>query len=736
MENEVKMISTIDELLARQKKMNKKSDLRRIRRAFDYANKMHENQVRLSGEKYIIHPLNVAYILANLGIEDDVIIAALLHDVIEDTEGTYEEIAKLFSEQVAVMVEGVTKLGKLKYTSKEETQVENYRKMFLAMGKDIRVILVKIADRLHNMQTMNYMRREKQIVKSKETLDIYAPLANRLGMRQFKSELEDLGFKYLLPEEYQKIVDGLNQRKEKREEYKKKLEKELTQVLKKSRIKFELSGRAKHVYSIYKKMTRDNITLDQVYDLFAFRILVDDIATCYSVLGVLHEKFTPMMGRFKDYVAVPKANMYQSIHTTLIKPKEAPFEVQVRTYDMHKVAEYGIAAHWAYKEANYKGKKATVKVTDDKLTWVRETIEWQEQTKDPDQFMEALKTELFEDEVYIFTPKGEIKMLPKDSITIDFAYLIHEQVGNKLVGARINGDMVPITTKLKNGDIVQIITSEGSKGPSRDWLKQVKTPMAKARIMRFFKKEQKDETIEKGKELIEKEVKRMGLNYKDVVTIEALDFLMEKYGYNKVDDLYAAVGFGTLGVQKILGKVINIYNKNHEAEELEKKLKAIEQKEKQTPKHQSNGSGIYVKGIENCLIKTAKCCSPVPGDEIVGYITQGLGISVHRSSCSNVKNLMRNPNRMIEVFWEDNATKGYMVQLEIYAVESNGILKNILSVLENSDCNLTGLDAGVNKDKIAVITVKLTIKSAEDLQKIINKLVQVDNVIEVKRKIG
>ena len=611
--------------------------------------------------------------------------------------------------------------------------------MFLAMGKDIRVILVKIADRLHNMRTMNYMRREKQITKSKETLDIYAPLANRLGMHAFKGELEDLGFKYLMPEEYHKIVVGLDKRKEQREKYLLNLKKELQVILKKNRVKCDIKGRTKHVYSIYKKMTRDDISIDQVYDIFALRVIVDDIPTCYKVLGTLHEAFTPMMGRFKDYIAVPKANMYQSIHTTLIKPKESPFEVQIRTEEMNRVAEFGIAAHWAYKEANYKGKKAVVKATDDKLTWVREAIEWQEQTKDPDQFMEALKTELFEDEVYVFTPKGDIKMLPKGATTIDFAYLIHEQVGNTLVGARINGDMVPITTKLKNGDIVSIITSEGSKGPSRDWIKVVKTPMAKARITKFFKNEKKEENIEKGKDFLEIELKKTGIKTFELATPEALNEMREKYGYSKIDDLYASIGFGTIGAQKIAYKLLQIYKKNNEEEEVEKKLKEIEEKTKKEnaiKKQYTSSQGLYVKGLDNCLIKTAKCCSPVPGDEILGYITQGLGISVHRVNCSNVKNLMKNQNRIIDVYWTEDGTQSYNIEIEIFAVDSKGLLKDIIQTVDGFNTTLNGLDAGKNKDGLAVIKIKIIVKNQGEITKLINKLSQVENVIEIKRKIG
>ncbi len=734
--DEVKKIETIDELLAMQKKMNKKSDLRKIRRAYDYAENMHKSQRRKSGEPYIIHPLNVAYILAELALDDDTICAALLHDVIEDTPSTYDEVKKIFGEDVAVMVEGVTKLGKLKYTTKEEAQVETYRKMFLAMGKDIRVILVKIADRLHNMRTMNYMVREKQILKSKETLDVYAPLANRLGMHRFKGELEDLAFKYLMPEEYREIMIGLNKRSFERERYLENISKEIEKLLKKNKIKYVIEGRVKHMYSIYKKMQRDNSSLDKIYDVFALRILVDDIPTCYMTLGLLHDKFTPMMGRFKDYIAVPKANMYQSLHTTLIIPKEAPFEVQIRTHEMHKVAEFGIAAHWAYKEANYKGKKAVVTAkNNDKLSWVRETIEWQEQTKDPDVFMDALKTELFEDEVYVYTPKGDIKMLPKGSTTIDFAYTIHEQVGNKLVGAKINGEIVPIITKLSNGDIVTIVTSEGSKGPSKDWIKHIKMPSTKAKIIRFFKREEKEDTILKGKELLEKELKKTGIEPYEFLTPNAIADVLERYGYSKIDELYSSIGFGNLGVNKVTGKLINIYNQDHQDEALEKKMKDLEYDNK-TGKTGTTSGGVYVKGIENCLIKLAKCCSPLPGDDIVGYITQNVGVSVHRTNCRNLKHLMKDPNRIIDVYWKDEIKENYAVEIEIYGINKNRLLKDIIQLIDKLKISLEAIGAGLGKTDIVQIDLRIVVKDNEELKKAILALEKIDGVIEIKRKRG
>ena len=485
---------------------NKKSNSHLILKAYEYAKTNHNEQKRLSGEEYIIHPLEVAYTLANLKMDDATICAALLHDVVEDTPITNEDIKKEFGEEIADMVAGVTKLSKIKYVSVEEQQVENYRKMFLAMGKDIRVILIKLADRLHNMRTLSYLKRERQIANARETMDLYAPLANRLGIYSLKWELEDLAFKYLQPEEYKELILGIEKKREERLEFIDKIMEEIKIALKKSKITAEMTGRAKHLYSIYRKMKRDNITLDQVYDLFALRIIVNSVKDCYAALGVVHDLYTPMPGRFKDYIAVPKPNMYQSIHTTLIGPKGTPFEVQVRTWDMHQIAEYGIAAHWAYKEAN-KNKKSNVIVTDDKLAWLRETLEWQKDMQDPEEFLKTLKTELFEDEVYVFTPKGTIKSLPRGATPIDFAYSIHAEVGHKMVGCKINSKMMPIITPLKNGDIVEIITSDTSKGPSRDWIKIVKSTSAKNKIQQWFKKTEREQNITKGKENIEEQNK-------------------------------------------------------------------------------------------------------------------------------------------------------------------------------------------------------------------------------------
>ena len=496
---------TIHDIINTLKKKRRKVNVKLILKAYNFAKENHEGQKRNSGEDYIIHPLNVANILSDIELDDETICAALLHDVVEDTDITQEDLVKEFGEEIANIVDGVTKLNKLQYTTREEQQVENYRKMFLAMGRDIRVILIKLADRLHNMRTLKYLKRDRQIANAQETMDLYAPLANRLGMYSLKWELEDLSFKYLEPDEYREIVEGLDEKREARLAFIDRIKEQLRQELKMQRIEAEITGRAKHIYSIYRKMQRDNITLDQVYDLFALRIIVNSVKDCYAALGVVHELYNPMPGRFKDYIALPKANMYQSLHSTLIGPKGVPFEVQIRTWDMHRIAEFGIAAHWAYKEAN-KTKKTIVKVEEDKLSWLRESLEWQKDMQDPQEFLNTLKTELFEDEVYVFTRSGEIKVLPKGATPIDFAYNIHTEIGHRMTGAKINGKMMPIITKLRNGDIVEIVTTDTPKGPSRDWLKFVQSSSAKNKILQWFKKADREENIEKGKDAIQKEI--------------------------------------------------------------------------------------------------------------------------------------------------------------------------------------------------------------------------------------
>ena len=612
---------TIEDIIEVQKKNYPNCDEKLIRKAYEYAKKNHGDQCRKSGEPYMIHPVNVAYILATLELDDETLCAALLHDVVEDTTVTHQDLIRDFNESIADMVAGVTKLGKLQYTTKEEEQVENYRKMFLAMGKDIRVILIKLADRLHNMRTLKYLSPERQYANAKETMDLYAPLANRLGIYSLKWELEDLSFKYLYPEEYHEIVVGLDKKREERLKFIDEIRDRLSSEIEAQGIKAEVTGRAKHLYSIYRKMQRDNKTLDQIYDLFALRILVDTVKDCYAVLGIVHEMYTPMPGRFKDYIAVPKKNMYQSIHTTLLGLKGTPFEVQIRTWDMHRIAEFGIAAHWAYKEQSNTGTKKAVVVNDDKLAWLRETLEWQKNTENPDEFLKTLKTELFEDEVYIFTPKGLIKVLPRGATPIDFAYSIHEQIGHKMVGAKINSKMMPIITPLKSGDVVEIITSDQSKGPSRDWLKFVKSSSAKTKINQWFKKAERADNIEKGKEAVEKEVKKLGIKYGELMKTEWVQIVLDRYRFATIDDMFASIGFGGISVNKIIVRLLEQYRKEHEDDEVDKK---IEELFAQKPQKQVKAShnGVVVKGIDNCLVKLSKCCNPLPGDDIIGYITK------------------------------------------------------------------------------------------------------------------
>ena len=699
--SEVKEV-TIKDVINENKKHNRKSDSKLIMKAYNYAVAHHGDQKRKSGEPYIIHPIHVAYILSGLGLDDATICAALMHDLAEDTDVTIEDISKEFSPEIAEMVNGVTKLGKINYVSAEEQQVENYRKMFLAMGKDIRVILIKLADRLHNMRTLKFLTRDRQIAISRETMDLYAPLANRLGVYSLKWELEDLAFKYLYPEEFRELVAGIDKKREERLKFIDEIKEEIKVNLKKERIEGEITGRAKHLYSIYRKMQRDNKTLDQIYDLFALRILVNSVKDCYAALGVVHELYTPMPGRFKDYIAVPKPNMYQSLHTTLIGPNGTPFEVQIRTYNMHRIAEFGIAAHWAYKESSFfKGKKANVVVTEDKLAWIRESLEWQKDMQDPQEFMKTLKTELFEDEVYVFTPKGEIKTLPNGSTPIDFAYMIHAEIGNKMVGCKINSKMMPIVTKLKSGDIVEIITNDNSKGPSRDWLKFVQSTSAKTKIQQWFKKNEKQQNIAKGKDLIEKEIKRIGMAEEDLFVQKYYTPALQRYAFKTLDDMYAAVGFGSITANKIIARTLEEYRKFHDEENVEEKIVELQS----TPKTKSSKTGIIVKGIDNCLVRLSKCCNPVPGDEIIGYITRGRGVTVHRKDCKNVKDLLQDEGRIIDVYWDEKKESAYNVDITVFANDREGLLADVIRVIAGTNTRLVAVSAKASKEKIATVEI-------------------------------
>ena len=723
---------TIEEVLENAKKSNRRADLKLIRRAYDFAKSKHGDQLRRSGEPYIIHPVQVAYILSTLGLDESTICAALLHDVIEDTDVTLQDLSKEFSPEIAEMVDGVTKLKQIGHASIEENQVENYRKMFLAMGKDIRVIIIKLADRLHNMKTLEFLRRDRQIANAKETMELYAPLANRLGIYSLKWELEDLAFKYLYPEEYRELVEGIDKKREERLQFIEKIMDDIRGQLKKQKIEAEVTGRAKHLYSIYRKMKRDNKTLDQIYDLFALRILVNSVKDCYAALGVVHEMYSPMPGRFKDYIAVPKPNMYQSIHTTLLGEKGTPFEVQIRTWEMHRIAEYGIAAHWAYKEANYGKKgKQVVTVTKDKLAWLRETLEWQQDMKDPQEFLNTLKTELFEDEVYVFTPKGKILVLPRDATPIDFAYSIHEEIGNHMVGCKINSKMMPIITKLQSGDIVEIMTSDSQKGPSRDWLKFIKTTKAKSKIQSWFKKEQRSENIEKGKDLIDKEIKRIGISHDELFKQDYINAALDRYKFKNLEDMYASVGFGAISQVKIISRMLEEYRKSHKEENIEQKIEELTSKRKTV---KPSSTGVVVKGIDNCLVKLSKCCNPVPGDNIIGYITKGRGVSVHRTDCVNVKDLLKEEDRIIDVYWYTEKAASYNVDITVYANDRSGLLADVIQVLSNLKTKLMGLNSKATKEHIATIEITIEVENIEELNKVLKELRKVDSVYEVTRK--
>lgn len=720
-------MASIEEIIDNAKKYNKKSDSEFIRKAYEFALKAHGEQKRMSGEPYIIHPLEVAYIITTLELDDESICAALLHDVVEDTDVTREEIQKEFGDNVLELVDGVTKLGKIaSYVDKEEEQVENYRKFFMAMAKDIRVLMIKLADRLHNMRTLKHLSDDRKTAIAKETMQLYAPLANRLGIYSIKWELEDLSLLYLEPKAYFDLVEGINEKREQREKFINEIIENIRAKLKEMNIEAEVYGRPKHLYSIHRKMVRDNKTLDQIYDLFALRIIVNSVKDCYAALGLVHEMYKPMPGRIKDYIAMPKPNMYQSLHTTLIGTNGTPFEVQIRTWDMHRVAEYGIAAHWAYKE-----KGASVTVSDDKLSWLRESIEWQKETNDDKEFMSKLKFDLFEDEVFVFTPKGDIKSMPAGSLPIDFAYAIHEQVGHRMVGAKINGKMVPITTKLNNGDIVDIITSDNSKGPSRDWLKIVKTSAAKNKIQNYFKKAQKEENTIKGKEMIEKELKRIGMTFSELFKPEWVEKALERYKYNSLDDCYAAIGFGAISPLKVITRLLEEYKKENKEAEIEEKI--AELKENTVNRDRVSKTGIIVKGIDNCLVKLAKCCNPLPGDEIIGYVTRGRGVSVHRADCINCKDLVSDEQRLIDVAWVKEAKASYVTDLEIYANDRAGLVADVTIALNDAKASIISINARTTNNRIAIINIGLEVEDTDKLNKVLKAIRKVDSVYEVHR---
>ena len=714
-------------------------DLSAMDKAYNFAKKCHGDQKRKSGEPYIIHPIHTALILADLELDKESIMAGLLHDVMEDTKVTREQMISEFGEEVTDLVDGVTKLTKLDYDAdKVEKQAENLRKMFLAMAKDIRVILIKLADRLHNMRTLQYMTPEKQKEKSKETMEIYAPIADRLGISKIKIELDDLALRYLEPEKYKDLVDGVHLRLEHREEFMSQLIAEVAGYIEKAGIKATIDGRVKHYFSIYKKMVNQHKTLDQIYDVFAIRIIVDTVMECYGALGVIHEKYTPVPGRFKDYIAMPKQNMYQSLHTTLIGPNGQPFEIQIRTMEMHKTAEYGIAAHWKYKE-NITGEGDN---EEQKISWLRQILEWQRDLSDNHEFLNLLKDDLnmFSENVYCFTPNGDLKSLPNGSTPIDFAYSIHSAVGNKMVGARVNGKMVNIDYKIQNGDQVEVVTSNNSNGPSMDWLKIVKSTQAKNKINQWFKLQNKEENIIKGKELIDKYCKSKGIVLQDILKPEYMEKVRLKYSYKDWNSLVASVGHGGLKEGQIVNKLVEEYNKTHRKEITDQDVLNSTIGEKAENKTHTSKSGIIVEGMDDVAVRFSKCCSPVPGDEIIGFVTRGRGVSIHRTDCINIINLPDfERGRLIEASWAADEGKQdgkYMTEIVIYAHNRVGILTDLSKIFTEKNIDVNSINSRTSKSEIATISMSFAIQGTEELNSLISRIRQIDSIIDIERTTG
>ena len=717
------------------------TDISMIEKAYHVANDAHKGQVRKSGEPYIIHPLCVAIILADLELDKETIAAGILHDIVEDTIMTLEHVEKEFNADVALLVDGVTKLKQLNYsTDKLEVQAESLRKMFLAMAKDIRVILIKLADRLHNMRTLQYMKESKQKEKAKETMDIYAPLAQRLGISKVKIELDDLSLKYLKPDVYYDLVEKINLRKSEREAFVQQIVTDVKQHMTDAEINAEVNGRVKHFFSIYKKMVNQDKTLEQIYDLFAVRIIVDSVKDCYAALGVIHEMYTPIPGRFKDYIAMPKPNMYQSLHTTLIGPYGQPFEIQIRTFEMHRTAEYGIAAHWKYKEAS-DGKKPMAQKEEEKLSWLRQILEWQRDMSDNREFLSLLKSDLdlFNENVYCFSPAGDVKTLPRGSTTIDFAYSVHSAVGNRMVGAKVNNKLVPIEYEIRNGDRIEIITSQNSKGPSRDWLKIVKSTQAKNKINQWFKQELKEDNILKGKEMLNNYAKIKGKIISDLLKPKYMEIVRNKYGFRDWDSVLAAIGHGGLKEGQILNKLVEAYEKEHKKEMTDEKVKeAIAEAKEKLPIVKHKG-GIVVKGIDDLSVRFAKCCSPIPGDEIVGFVTRGRGVTIHRTDCVNVINITdADRKRLIEAEWQgsDFANGLYTADINVYAYNRTGLLVDISKILTERKIDVTSVNSRVSKQGTATISLTFDIHSTEELNNLVEKLRQIESVIDIERNVG
>ena len=713
----------MDELLQKLKKNFSEAEFQELKAAYDFSAAAHEGQKRQTGEPYFIHPCTVVNILVDLGFDDvSTLVAAFLHDVLEDTPVTSDELEQKFGKEVLELVEGVTKLDKIKFVSAEDEQAENLRKMFFAMAKDYRVIIIKLADRLHNMRTLDALKPEKQIKIATQSLKIYAPLAGRLGLSFVKCELEDLAMRYLYPDDYYELVEFIKTKSKERQQFIEKICDELKAKLQELGIEGEVNGRQKHLYGIYKKMLKQGKNIEQIYDISAVRVIVNEVQDCYTVLGAIHTMWMPLPGRFKDYIAMPKPNGYQSLHTTVITKFKETFEIQIRTYEMHRIAEYGIAAHWKYKE----GKTGATKI-DDQINWLREVMDTQRESSDSHEFLENIEGNVFTDEVYVFTPKGKVLNLPVGSTTVDFAYAIHSAVGNKCIGAKVNGKIVPLNTVLNTGDIVEILTTNSGKGPSRDWIKFVKTASARTKIRQYFKKEMKEENIKRGKDMLEREAKRRGYNLSELLSTAGLNYIMNRYTLSSIDDLYASVGFGGLTTNQIIVKLIDYFKRD-----LLSKNPVAEIKTTSTTGKSSSGNGVLIRGYDDFLVRLSHCCNPVPGDKIVGYVSRGRGVSVHCVDCPNVKNM--EPERLIEAKWDDVISQNFLASLKIYCENKGGILAAVTTIISNMKISITGAFARSDNDNgTAEITVMLEVKSTDQVEDVIKKLKTLPEVIDVHR---
>lgn len=713
----------MDELLQKLKKNFSEAEFQELKAAYDFSAAAHEGQKRQTGEPYFIHPCAVVNVLVDLGFDDvSTLVAAFLHDVLEDTQVTADELEQKFGKEVLELVEGVTKLDKIKFVSAEDEQAENLRKMFFAMAKDYRVIIIKLADRLHNMRTLDALKPEKQIKIATQSLKIYAPLAGRLGLSFVKCELEDLAMRYLYPDDYYELVEFIKTKSKERQQFIEKICDELKAKLQELGIEGEVNGRQKHLYGIYKKMLKQGKNIEQIYDISAVRVIVNEVQDCYTVLGAIHTMWMPLPGRFKDYIAMPKPNGYQSLHTTVITKFKETFEIQIRTYEMHRIAEYGIAAHWKYKE----GKTGATKI-DDQINWLREVMDTQRESSDSHEFLENIEGNVFTDEVYVFTPKGKVLNLPVGSTTVDFAYAIHSAVGNKCIGAKVNGKIVPLNTVLNTADIVEILTTNSGKGPSRDWIKFVKTASARTKIRQYFKKEMKEENIKRGKDMLEREAKRRGYNLSELLSTAGLNYIMNRYTLSSIDDLYASVGFGGLTTNQIIVKLIDYFKRD-----LLSKNPVAEIKTTSTTGKSSSGNGVLIRGYDDFLVRLSHCCNPVPGDKIVGYVSRGRGVSVHCVDCPNVKNM--EPERLIEAKWDDVISQNFLASLKIYCENKGGILAAVTTIISNMKISITGAFARSDNDNgTAEITVMLEVKSSDQVEDVIKKLKTLPEVIDVHR---